>query len=141
MTDRHFAVWIDGVDWTEEIFRITAGTSLTVKRIPGTNPPQMTAGRRTEYLKLTLRDNDNTRALVGSIPPDGHAEVLAVFVLPSPVDRISQTVVRMDATTLDASDVGPEMDTAVNIDGVDCFESAWYATNATYANVDLPHPQ
>ena len=30
---------------------------------------------------------------------------------------------------------------AVWIDGVDCFESAWYATNATYANVDLPHPQ
>lgn len=139
MSDQRIAVWIDGRNWTDEIVHVRSGASATIKRPPAGESGQIVAGRTTEYLELTLRDNDETRLLVGSIPQDGHAEVLVVLADPTTGTTSSLTVLRMEATTLDATDLGPAFDSSVDVDGVACFVSAWFAQNVTHTQLRLTH--
>ncbi len=85
-------------------------------------------------MTLTMRRTDDTEALVGTVPEDGRAEVILMLASVHGRDaRPAVAAFRFDATTL-----LPPWDTAVVIDGVDYFESAWFAERISSCWLRVP---
>lgn len=132
MSDRYFAVSIDGTDWSEQILRVALSRSRTTlpSQDPGSSAPR--PGRRITSLRFTFRTSEDTEALVGTIPPDANAEVLLILAHEDG-DRRSVASYCMDATTLP-----PPWDTSIDIDGEACFESDWYVEHMTTCRYRFP---
>ena len=123
MPDRHFAIGIDGRDWSEELHALSFTRSTTVRTERTNGSPRLTPGRHTASMTLTMRRTEEAQALVGTIPEDGKAEVLLMLASTPPAD----------ATTL-----LPPWDTTVEISGVAYFESAWFAERVSSCQLRVP---
>ncbi len=134
MSDRYFAVSIDGTDWSKHIPRVGLSRSRTTlpNQASGSSTPR--PGRRITSLRFTFRTSEDTEALVGTIPPDARAEVLLILAHEDDGHR-SVAAYCMDATTLP-----PPWDTSVEIDGEDCFESDWYVEDISVCSYRFPSP-
>ena len=99
MSDRYFAVSIDGTDWSEQVLRF--GLTMSRTTLPSQESSSSTPrpGRRTTSLRFTFRASENTEELVGTIPPDTNAEVLLILAHEDEGHR-SVAAYCMDATTL-----------------------------------------
>lgn len=133
MPERHFAIAIDDRDWSAEVHSLTLGYSTTVRWDSAT--ARRLPGRRTVSMTLTMRRTEDAEALVGTVPEDGRAEVLLMLASVTAGERPVVAARRFDATTL-----LPPWDTAVEIDGVDYFESAWFAERVSSCHLRVPNP-
>ena len=134
MSDRHFAIGIDGRDWSEELHALSFTRSTTVRTERTNGSPRLTPGRHTASMTLTMRRTEEAQALVGTIPEDGKAEVLLMLASTPPADERPIVIAyRFDATTL-----LPPWDTTVEISGVAYFESAWFAERVSSCQLRVP---
>lgn len=130
MSDRYFAVSIDGTDWSDEVFAVRLHMTATILASDGEALPR--PGQLTTSLGLTFRKSDDAETLVGTVPRDGHAEVLLIMANESD-DLRSVVAYHMEATTL-----LPPWDTDVDVGGVECFESTWYIKHMTTCRYRFP---
>ena len=133
MPERHFAIAIDDRDWSEETHSLTFSYSTTVRRVQDGETVRRLPGRRTTSLTLTMRRTEDSEALVGTVPEDGKAEVLLMLAAVARGKRPVVVAQRFDATTLI-----PPWDTTIEIDGVDYFESAWFAERVSSCQLLVP---
>ena len=134
MPERHFALGIDGRDWSGELHSFSFARSTTVRTEQIDGSPRPMPGRHTASMTLTMRRTEEAQALVGTIPEDGKAEVLLMLAsTPATDERPVVVAYRFDATTL-----LPPWDTTVEIGGVTYFESAWFAERVSSCQIRVP---
>ena len=134
MAERHFALGIDGRDWSAELHGFSFARSTTVRTEQIDGSPRPMPGRHTASITLTMRRTEEAQALVGTIPEDGKAEVLLMLAsTPATDERPVVVAYRFDATTL-----LPPWDTTVEIGGVTYFESAWFAERVSSCQIRVP---
>ena len=104
------------------------------------DPAALNSTGATAFSGQPLSSVNHTGNAVWIDGSDWTDEMLVVFAHPVDARRSSLTVMRTDVTTLDASEVDPALDRSVNVDGVDCFVSSWFAQNVTRTRLDLSHP-